>query len=140
MNQEKIGKFISKCRKEKNMTQEELAEKLNVNVKSISRWENGKNMPDYSVIEILCDTLDINVNELLNGEKENVNTNEITLKNVEIIQKQKNKMNQGIVLLGCAFSTIIATIIFAKNDPMAVIFGGITIGYLLAGMITLFRR
>ena len=97
-------------------------------------------MPDYSVIEVLCNTLDINVNELLNGKKENVNTNEITLKNVEIIQKQKNKMNQGIVLLGCAFSTIIATIIFSINNQMTVIFGGITIGYLLAGMITLFRK
>jgi len=140
MDQEQIGKFIAKCRKSKNMTQEELAEKLNVNVKSISRWENGKNMPDYSVIEILCDTLDINVNELLNGKKENVDTNEITLKNVEIIQKQKNKMNQGIVLLGCAFSTIIVAIIFSKDNQMAVIFGGITIGYLLAGMITLFRK
>lgn len=140
MDQEKIGKFIAECRKDKGMTQESLAEKLDVNVKSISRWENGKNMPDYSVIENLCHTLDINVNELLNGEKENINTSEITLKNIEIIQKQKKKMNQGIMLLGCAFSAIIVTIISARNNQMAVVFGGITIGYLLAGMITLFRK
>ncbi len=50
MNQEKIGKFITTCRKEKNLTQEELAEKLNVSNKSVSRWENGKNMPDYSIL------------------------------------------------------------------------------------------
>ncbi len=47
MNQERIGKFIATCRKEKNLTQEELAEKLGVTSKSISRWENGKTMPDY---------------------------------------------------------------------------------------------
>ena len=69
MNQEKIGKFIAKCRKDKNITQEQLAEKLGVSNKSISRWENGKNMPDYSILKELCDTLDIDVNEFLSGEK-----------------------------------------------------------------------
>ena len=64
MNQEKIGKFIAQCRKEKNMTQEQLAERLGVTNKSISRWENGKTMPDYSILNELCYVLDINVNEL----------------------------------------------------------------------------
>ena len=69
MNQEKIGKFIAKLRKRKNMTQEELAEKLNVSSKSISRWENGKTMPDVSLFESLCKELGITINELLNGER-----------------------------------------------------------------------
>ena len=69
MNQEKIGKFISKCRKEKEMTQEELAEKLNVNNRTISRWENVKNMPDVSLFNSLCEELGITINELLCGEK-----------------------------------------------------------------------
>ena len=69
MNQEKIGKFISELRKEKNMTQEQLAEKLGVTDKSISRWENGKTMPDYSLLKDLCDILSISINELFLGEK-----------------------------------------------------------------------
>lgn len=69
MNQEKIGKFIATLRKEKNMTQEELAEKLGVNNRTISRWENGNNMPDYSIVKDLCNILGISVNELINGER-----------------------------------------------------------------------
>lgn len=69
MNQEKIGKFIANCRKEKNITQEKLAEVLGINVKSVSRWENGKTMPDYSILKALCSELNITVNELLSGEK-----------------------------------------------------------------------
>lgn len=68
MNQEKIGKFISKCRKNKKMTQEELAEKLGVNSRSISRWENGINMPDLSLFPELSKNLDVSINELMSGE------------------------------------------------------------------------
>ena len=69
MNQEKIGKFIAELRKEKNMTQEQLAERLGVSNKSISRWENGVTMPDYSLLNDICGLLDININELMSGEK-----------------------------------------------------------------------
>ena len=65
MNQEKIGKFIAECRKNKKLTQQEFAEKLNVSDKSISRWENGKTMMDISLFEPLCNELDITINELL---------------------------------------------------------------------------
>ena len=69
MNQQKIGKFIAELRKEKNMTQEQLAEKLGVSNKSISRWENGTTMPDYSILKDVCGELDININELISGER-----------------------------------------------------------------------
>lgn len=69
MNQERIGKFIAKCRKEKKMTQSELAEKLGVTDKSIGNWENGRNMPDLSLFKPLCDELDITINDLMSGEK-----------------------------------------------------------------------
>ena len=69
MNQEKIGKFIAECRKNKKMTQSELAERLGVTDKSIGNWENGRNMPDLSLFKPLCDELDITINELLSGEK-----------------------------------------------------------------------
>ncbi len=69
MNQEKIGKFIAELRKEKNMTQAELAEKMGVTDKSISRWENGKTMPDISMLNILANELNCTIQELLNGRK-----------------------------------------------------------------------
>ena len=69
MNQEKIGKFIASCRKSKNITQQELAEKLGVSDRTIGNWENGRNMPDLSLFKPLCDELDITLNDLLSGEK-----------------------------------------------------------------------
>lgn len=69
MNQEKIGKFIAQCRKEKNMTQQDLSEKLGVSNKTVSNWENGRNMPDLSLFKPLCEELDINLNDFLSGEK-----------------------------------------------------------------------
>lgn len=69
MNQEKIGKFIAKLRKENNMTQEQLASIMNVSNKSVSRWENGKTMPDISMLSPLADILGVSVQELLNGQK-----------------------------------------------------------------------
>ncbi len=71
MNQERIGKYIAKLRKEKKITQEELAETLGVSSKSISRWETGRNMPDLSLITPLCKELGTTINELLSGEKLN---------------------------------------------------------------------
>lgn len=69
MDQEKIGKFISELRKENKMTQEQLAEKMGVTAKSISRWENGKTMPDISLLGSLADNLNTTIQELLNGRK-----------------------------------------------------------------------
>ena len=69
MNQEKIGKFIANLRKEKNMTQQDLAKKLGVTDRAISKWENGRGLPDYSLLQDLCDTLSISINELFFGEK-----------------------------------------------------------------------
>ena len=106
MNQEKIGKFIAKCRKEKKMTQSELAERLRVTDKSIGNWENGRNMPDLALFKPLCSELNISINELLSGEKlkkeeyqekleENIiNTIDYSTKKINIIRN-----NLGIVLL-----------------------------------------
>lgn len=69
MNQEKIGRFIANCRKQRKMTQSELGEKLGVTEKSVSNWENGRNMPDLSLFKPLCNELNITLNDLLSGEK-----------------------------------------------------------------------
>ena len=68
MNQEKIGKFIAKLRKEKNMTQLQLSLKLGVTDRAISKWENGRGMPDLSLMKPLCNELGITINDLLSGE------------------------------------------------------------------------
>lgn len=95
MNQEKIGKFIAKCRKDKNITQEQLAEKLGVSYKSVSRWENGKNMPDYSILKELCNILDIDVNEFLSGEKIEKNEKQThSIENLDLILKEYYKMKK----------------------------------------------
>lgn len=71
MNQVKIGKLIAECRKDKKMTQVELADKLCVTDKSVSKWENGKCLPDVSLYKDLCDILGITLNEFFAGEKIN---------------------------------------------------------------------
>ena len=74
MNQGKIGKFISDCRKEKQLTQEQLAVQLGVTSKSISKWETGNCLPDASKYKPLCEILGITVNELFSGERLNPET------------------------------------------------------------------
>ncbi|MBO5176822.1 MAG: helix-turn-helix transcriptional regulator, partial [Lachnospiraceae bacterium] len=69
MNQENIGKFIAKLRKEKKLTQEQLAERLGVHNRSVSRWENGSSMPDYAVLPMLANELGVSVAELVEGKK-----------------------------------------------------------------------
>ena len=75
MNQIKIGRFIAECRKKANLTQMQLAEKLGITDKAISKWERGVAMPDTSIMLELCDILCISVNELLSGEKINMENN-----------------------------------------------------------------
>ena len=69
MDQIKIGKFIASCRKEQGMTQAALAEKLGISDRAVSKWENGRSLPDSGIMLELCGLLKINVNELLSGEK-----------------------------------------------------------------------
>ena len=96
MNQIKIGRFIAECRKKANLTQMQLAEKLGITDKAISKWERGVAMPDTSIMLNLCDILGISVNELLNGEKiymENSNQkNEQLLLDMAKELEKKNKV------------------------------------------------
>lgn len=69
MNQEKIGKFITEKRKENKLTQEQLAEQLNISKNAVSKWERGLNLPDVSIMQDLCKILNITLNELFIGEK-----------------------------------------------------------------------
>ena len=119
MNQIKIGKFIAECRKRKSLTQIQLAEKLNITDKAVSKWERGMAMPDSSIMLELCDILDITVNELLSGEKiimENSNKkNEQLLVDMSKELEQKNKIiwNSMWIIMGVSITALIAGIFLA---------------------------
>lgn len=120
MDLKKIGKFIACSRKKKKMTQEQLAEELGINNRTISRWENGKNLPDASLYKPLCNILDISIEELINGEKtekrefkdsvekaiiSTINLNESNKKKTNVLAKAIIVSIIIIVLL-CLFFTI----------------------------------
>lgn len=90
MDQEKIGLFIASCRKTKGLTQKQLAEKLNVSDKSVSKWERGINLPDASLYIPLCDILEINLNEFFLGRYDDDNHHNDTL-SVEQLEKEYKK-------------------------------------------------
>ena len=92
MNQIKIGRFIADCRKKSNLTQLQLAEKLGITDKAISKWERGITMPDSSIMLELCDILGINVNELLSGEKINMENN--NQKNEQLLLDMAKEVEQ----------------------------------------------
>lgn len=69
MDQEKIGKFIKDLRIKNNLTQKEFADKYNVTYQAVSKWENGKNMPDLSLLKEICKDFDVSLDDLINGEK-----------------------------------------------------------------------
>jgi len=69
MDQQKIGGFLKQLRKEKNLTQEQLADTLNVSGRTVSRWETGSNMPDLSILVELADYYDVDIREIINGER-----------------------------------------------------------------------
>ena len=113
MNQEKIGKFILECRKAKKLTQSELAEKLGVTDKSISNWENGRNMPDLSLFKPLCKILDITINDLISGEKvtkdkyqEKLEENIIST--IDYTNKKMSEKNNFIGIILIVFGIMIA--------------------------------
>lgn len=69
MNQDKIGNFIKSIRQENNLTQKELADRLGVTFQAVSKWENGKNVPDIGIMKQICDEFHLNIDDILNGEK-----------------------------------------------------------------------
>ena len=130
MDQEKIGKFISELRKGKKITQQELAEKIGVTDRAISNWENGRRLPDYSILKSLCKELDVTINELLSGEKlekeeyqekleENIiNTIDYTNKKVE----NRNHLIGLIFIIFGVLLAITAVAIFPSESSWGAIY------------------
>ena len=112
MNQKNIGKFIAICRKNKKLTQQELADKLGVTDRAVSHWENGRRLPDYSILKPLSEELGVSVNEILTGKK--INEKDVLVKADENILKLADSitlksMKNGII--GMCICFIILTLI-----------------------------
>ena len=124
MDQIKIGKFIAECRKRENLTQMQLAERLNITDRAISKWENGKSMPDSSIMLELCDVLKISVTDLLNGEKVNTGNYSKKLEQSLIdMVKQKEEADRMLLFLellvgAVCVGVMLATVAFASFVDM----------------------
>ena len=113
MNQEKIGKFIAECRKKKNMTHQELSEKLGVSDRTVGNWENGRNMPDLSLFKPLCNELAISLNDLMSGEKDNEKEyyeklEENIMNTIDYSNKKIENRNNFIGLIFIIFGALIS--------------------------------
>ena len=113
MNQLKIGKFISSCRKEQGMTQADLAEKLGISDRAVSKWETGKSMPDTGIMLELCELLKINVNELLSGERIMDNYDKRAEENLLEMRRQVEEKNRQMLRMEylISFPTVLAGIV-----------------------------
>lgn len=100
MNQTEIEEFIAKCRKEKKLTQAQLAERLNITDRAVSKWETGKSMPDSSIMLELCEILGITVNDLLSGEKISMESYEKKADEnlIALKRKDENNMTKNAVI------------------------------------------
>ena len=108
----KIGSFIKSCRKNKSLTQEDLAEKLNISFKTVSKWECGKGLPDVSIMLELCNLLEISVNELLNGEHID-SKNYMEKADKKLLEIQEEKVRSDKRLLNAEIYVItLSTLIF----------------------------
>jgi len=146
MNQTAIGSYIAKKRREKNLTQEQLAQQLGVSNKTISKWENGKCMPDYSIIEQLCKELSVMLSELMDGEDAAEDSVRVyddeqildLLRRTQELERQKGIL-YGVILvvLGIASSAMSATVGGSDvRDFISGILMGLSVAEILAGIVT----
>lgn len=131
MNQILTGKFIAQKRKEKNLTQEQLAEKIGVSNKTVSKWETGKCMPDYSIIESLCTELNTTLAELMNGEEDDKSIH--TYDNEQIVEMMKEM--QELKKAKITFTGYILIIVGIVMLTLSLLFGGTEFQDFLSGFM-----
>ena len=114
MDQVKIGKFIAACRKKNGLTQMQLAEKLNLTDRAVSKWETGKAMPDTSIMLELCDILKISVNDLLSGEVVSMeNYNKQLESNLLEMARQREAADKRLLSLETFIGVLVSVVLFA---------------------------
>lgn len=149
MDQKKIGMFLKQLRKEKEMTQEQLAEHFNVSSRTVSRWENGNNMPDLDILIEISDFYEVDLREILNGERKSEDMNkevkETVLQAVDYTNTAAEKFNQRVRICNAIALFLIATYTLLSDSDIyrnhsfvsgALDFAqGAAVGMLLIGMI-----
>ena len=144
MNQTAIGGYIARKRKAQNLTQERLAEQLGVSNKTVSKWENGKCMPDYSIIQKLCDALHVTLPELMGGEDAAEDSVRVyddeqildLLRRTQELERQKGILyGIALITLGIASSALSTTTGGADvQDFISGILMGLSVAEILAGI------
>lgn len=144
MNMLKIGKFLKQLRTEKNLTQEQLAESLNVSRRTVSRWETGFNLPDLDILVIMSDFYQVDLRELLDGERRNEKMDkemkDTVMKVAEYSNEEKKRASRTILVflvLGIVslFANVIMRMMDFKESFMYGFADGATIGLALGAMI-----
>lgn len=149
MDQQKIGRFLKELRKEKGITQEQLAEQFNVSNRTVSRWENGNNMPDLDILIEISDYYEVDLREILNGERKSENMNkeikETILQAVDYTNTEAERYNKRVRI--CNAIAMALFLLYVEIKDMAIytnypvvragvdIAEGLGIGMLLAGLI-----
>lgn len=144
MNQVKIGKFIASKRKEQGLTQLQLAEKLGITDRAVSKWETGKSLPDASLMPELCKLLKITINDLLCGEVVSVeNYNEkaekalLEMVKKEELQNKRLMMYENVIGFGSTISFLIQVLVavfFIKNTTVQIILFILAFAFLIIGV------
>lgn len=138
MDQIKIGRFIASCRKEQGMTQAVLADRLGISDRAVSKWETGRSMPDTGIMLELCELLNINVNELLSGEKIMTETyNKKAEKNLLAMRQEVEEKNRQLLDLEIRIGApaMIAGFVIFGIAAYADIPTGLKAGLIVFGMV-----
>lgn len=135
MDQQKIGAFLKELRKEKNITQEQLADEMRVSRRTVSRWETGSNMPDLDILIDISEYYGVDLKDILNGQRKSEDMDkelkDTVLKAAEYSNEDKEKMNKRFhfMFLGAlVFLTIGVVTMFLLKGPASDIINGVCIG------------
>ena len=132
MNQKEIGKYIAQKRKEKNFTQAQLAEKLGVSNKTVSKWENGICMPDYSIIEALCRELDTTLSQLIDGADKDAEIHNSDDKRILFLLRRVQELDNQNKLIYSFLLIIMGIALLALSQFL----GGTQFKDFLSGLLT----
>ena len=154
MDQQKIGNFLKTLRKEKGNTQEQFAETLNVARRTVSRWETGSNMPDLALLMEIADFYEVELRELLDGERRselmNQETKETVMKVADLNNEENARVNRymhWVFLFGCAAAIALLVVTFMEPktpsktfDFLHGVFIGICVGMPFLGLMMTSRH
>ena len=146
MDQKKIGSLLKELRKEKGLTQEQLAEHFFVSARSVSRWENGINMPELSLLVELADFYDVDIREIIDGERKSENMNkeekEVLLKVADYAENEKDTLMRRVRVVSCVgFGSLLLALLLesfgiGQINPLWMCIEGIAFGLAVGALLT----